>query len=230
MGRKKLLFWTALLAVLFFASVSVGCGNSSPTAPSGNTSSSGGSGSSSGSSDGSSSGSSGGTGDVYAPPPPGVPAEVWRVAFSSDGRLRRPEAVHLSLPPEADIAVWTAVVNQVNGLVQTKIDLVPGGVGATFPVSVQAGLQCKGMTVSGCTTLTYDALGHVIGQKMEYDSIASMNNWSLVMHEVFRTLGMATDSPVPGIMALHPTAPTEEEKAMFLAREIPPLLAMYSPS
>jgi hypothetical protein len=174
---------------------------------------------------------------VNAPPPPGVSANVWLVAFaSSDNRLHRPiDAVHIVLPSGTDDAtrslfasVAAEVTASVNG--KTLVDTMASASGAVFNVRVTPGLACVGMSgVSGCTSLTIAGTGEVTGGTIEFDSASSMLTRSIVMHEVYRTLGMNRNSPASGIMALTPApAPTAEELAMFVGRYSYPILAVYA--
>lgn len=176
---------------------------------------------------------------VYASPPTGVSAEVWRVGFfMSDGKLRRPDAVHIILPDDAsqdardNFAAVVAAVNQMG--FQTPVDLIAAPNGATFTVSVVPGLTCSGGTVAAaCTALSNDSIGRITGGTMKFAFASFMGSqaYATVMHEVFRTMGVAGgESPKPGIMASSPsgTAPTAEELAMLRGRYNYPLLAVYA--
>lgn len=173
---------------------------------------------------------------VYAPPPVGVSPEVWRVAFSSNGRLNRPEPPSVHLDVSAFGADIKAIFAEMAGIAEetverkTSIDLVPGGAGATFVVSVVPDLLCNSRLVAGCTRIQTDQ-GRVVGGKMEFDSLLVMQSKPLVLHEIFRTLGLSESSPVSGIMSSIPwrqARATDEERLMFLGRYNYPLLAFYA--
>ena len=174
---------------------------------------------------------------VLAPPPEGVSPEVWRVAFVvSTARLYRPDAVHIVLPSDTDDAtraVFTLAVSNVSRFIEgkTPIDLVEGPFGATFPVAVVPRLRCGGFdSVIACTSLAITSLGKVTGGKMEFASVEAMS-MNIVMHEIFRTLGINGHSPVSGMMSLVPwqqPRPTDEEQKMLLGRYNYPLLSIYS--
>ena len=179
------------------------------------------------------------TGPVMASPPAGVSSGVWRVAFSSDGRMRRPDAVHIVLPSDTDEVTKTlfaSVVGKVIGFIEgkTPMDLVasPFSIG-NFPVTVVPSLLCGGEAASACNTLNYNSVGKVVGGKIEFATTEYMHDEVIVMHEIFRTLGLTGLSPVPGIMS--PTwvwgqpRPSDEEQKMLLARYDYPLLSVYAP-
>lgn len=170
-----------------------------------------------------------------APPPPGVSPEVWRVAFIGD-RLYRPDAVHLVLPsdisPEAR-ANFIAVVTAMNSWgLSTPIDIVASApaTGATFVVSVVPGLICGLTPAGGCTLLGgSDPEGKIVGKgKMQFAFASAMHQFSFVMHECLRTIGVMELSPFPGILYHDPTPPTPEELVMLRARDKLPLLSIYS--
>lgn len=173
---------------------------------------------------------------VMAPPPDGVSNEVWRIGFGSDGLLRRPDAVHLDMSDfDSSIqSVFAEMLVVAADIVQqkTSLDMIPGGIGATFKVALNPGLVCGdyGRT-AGCTTLRYeDSVGRVTGGKMEFVSVTIMQNKTVVLHEIIRTLGVIGNSPVSGLMSQTPWSsarPTEEERLMLLGRYNYPLLAQY---
>lgn len=175
---------------------------------------------------------------VLAPPPLGVRSEVWRVAFGQDGRLHRPDAVHLVLPEDADEvtkALFASVANKVMGFIQgkTPIDLIPdpSGVG-NFSITVVPNLMCSGASASGCTSAFYNGTtGKIMYGRMEFATLAYMHNEVVAMHETFRTLGLTGLSPIPGIMSStwvwNQPRPSDEEQIMLLARYDYPLMAQF---
>lgn len=173
-------------------------------------------------------------GPVMAPPPIGVSAEVWRVAFAPNSRLYRPDAVHLDVASFGsniqDIFAEMAAAAAVQS--KTTFDLIPGGIGADFAVSLKPGLICGGFgKTAACTTPTFGGDGRVMGGTMEFTSIAALQDRPLVLHEMFWTLGLTGPSPKSGLLSMTPWPQprlSDEEHLMVLGRYDYPLLAVYS--
>ena len=174
---------------------------------------------------------------VYAPPPAGVSAEVWRVGFSMVGaKLRRPEGdVNLVLPEGTDEVTRVIVAGYVEEInrwrLQTHFNLGAGGTGVTIPMFIVPGLLCSGEPALGCMTPSADEFGRINGKKIEFSSVDMFRTKAVFLHEAIRCLGIEMSSPKPGLTS-NPAAsnyPTTEELAMLLGRYQYPLLSVYSP-
>jgi len=174
---------------------------------------------------------------VYAPPPAGVSAEMWRIGFSTaDAKLRGlPEAVHFVLPEGTDQAtrdLITGYNNEMNSWgLKTHYDLDVSAIGATIPISIEPGLICGSWgSAGGCMSAIYDNTGRLTGGWIKFDSVGVMKQRAAFFHEAFRCLGVEGLSPEPGVMSSRPLgSPTDKELALLLGREKYPLLSVYSP-
>lgn len=169
-------------------------------------------------------------GPVMAPAPAGVPAPVWMIACSpDDNRLYLPDGtINVVLSPDNDditkktfASAKDAVVGYIQGKTPYVITEVATG-SVIFRVTVNPGIPSDGYT-----TVFRSSDGHVTGGIIEFSGVSKMHNRRLVMHELFRALGVTQSSPVPGLMSAHLAAsePTPEEVAMFLGRYTYPPLA-----
>ncbi len=180
---------------------------------------------------------------VMAPPPTGVSSEVWRVGFMMrDELLYRSKVVHVVLPPDTDPSTRALFEKHTRAITeltqgQTQMDTIPDPSGyGNFPVTLVAGLVCGGVKAGGCTSLKFqNGSGDIYGGKIEFQDAFHMSNEMLVVHELYRTLGMDGNSPKAGIFSFDKLIdwgkpyPSEEERLMILGRYLPPLLAKYSP-
>ena len=175
-------------------------------------------------------------GPVMAPPPVGVSAEVWRVAFAPNSRLYRPDPVHLDVSSFGSNiqGIFAEMAAAAAAAVQSKttFDLTPGGVGANFKVGLKPGLICGGFgKTAACTTPDFGGDGRVMGGTMEFTSVAALQDRPLVLHEIFWTLGLTGPSPASGLLSITPWPQprlSDEEHLMVLGRYDHPLLAFYS--
>lgn len=174
---------------------------------------------------------------AMAPPPPGVSAELWRVGFSPDDKLRypKPEMVVLLLHAEADadptikgvFVEALAKAEIVEG--RTKFFLNDGPIeAAVFRTMINPNLVCP----TACTWLEYDpsGSGRVIGGRIEFKYLSSMRNRAVALHEILRTLGILRSNPKAGCLNEGPSAEcSAEEVLMIRGRRNHPLLAVYAP-
>jgi len=175
---------------------------------------------------------------VMAPPPSGVSPEVWRVAFLSGVALYRPESpaivsFDVSGLEAVDQATFVNMAKVAEDSVEGRTKFEVGTQsGANFIVSMVSSLVCFGQAALGCTVFRTDSSGRVLGGKIEFDSTRmTVIPFTLVLHEIYRTLGISELSPAYGILSAHiwpNPRPSDEERLMLLGRYQFPLLAQYS--
>lgn len=171
---------------------------------------------------------------VMAPPPAGVSATMWRLAFLADSRLYLADKVALVLPGSADQAARDAfaAVVKLNNVELDGKTLFSVGTTGNFEVRVTPNLKCGGVIAAACTTLKTDETGKITGGVIEFTSVNAMADKNLVMHETLcRANGVILDNREKGICNPNPwddLQPSAEEKAMLRGRYLYPPLSVYS--
>jgi len=185
---------------------------------------------------------------VYAPTPRGLSPAVWRVGFLDDGLCRPEGAVYYLPPPQVEGAktVLETVLAEIEFLLNHKESLVvsatPPSGGVVVRVLVTPGLTRSGAPWNGGLTQV-EADGNrldggpcVIGGATIQFSRPEilLHDRNLVMHEIFRSLGVGgtLEPPASGLMSLPAwpnPGPNPEEHRMLLERYNYPSGALWAP-